>query len=834
MEFFGDRSGPRTFRSLKLLVSLSVLFWVSAGGDMEAGPVEVQVVERPPASGRNECYVGNREPLQPDRLIKLPIRSITPKGWLYKQLRLQADGFHGHLGEISGFLKKENNAWLSPKGLGEHGWEEVPYWLKGFSNCGYVLRDERMIREARIWLEGALRSLRPDGWFGPERNKRGLRGRPDLWPNMIMLFCLQDYYDWSGDKRVIDLMTRYCKYLMTIPEEDFLAGYWPKMRGGDLLYSVYWLYNRTGDDFLLDLARKVHRRTADWTSGIINWHNVNISQGFREPTIYWQQSNDIRHLKGAYRNYETIRRLYGQVPGGMFGGDENCRPGYTGPRQAIETCGIVEMMLSCEILAGITGDPLWADRCEDAAFNTFPAALTADLKALRYLTAPNMVVSDRRSKSPGLQNGGPMLWMNPHIHRCCQHNFGHGWPYYAEHLWYATRDNGLAAVFYSASEVKAQVGDGTEVTVTERTCYPFEEQIRFIVSPQKPVEFPLYLRIPGWCSAARVSLNGVERRISPKPLQYIVVRKKWEQGDTVVLSLPMEIRIRTWKANKNSVSVDRGPLTFSLKIGEKYVRSGGTDKWPAWEIFPTSPWNYGLVLKAGDPGASFEVIKRGYPADDMPFTHKGAPLELLATGRRIPQWRLDHLGLVGPLQESPVFSDQPEERITLIPMGAARLRISAFPVIGTGPEAHKWRPPPSPAYRVRASHCFESDTVQAVADGLEPRNSNDHSIPRFTWWDHRGTKEWIQAEFESPRKVSRVSVYWFDDTGRGFCRVPASWRLFYRTRGKWVPVPDPSGFETARDRYNTTTFSPVVTDALRIEVILQEGYSGGILEWKIK
>ena len=111
-----------------------------------------------------------------------------------------------------------------------------------------------------------------------------------------------------------------------------------------------------------------------------------------------------------------------------------------------------------------------------------PAALTADIKALRYLTAPNMVLSDRRNKSPGLQNGGPMLHMNPHAHRCCQHNWGHGWPYYAQHLYFATPDKGLAAVFYCESQVTITVADGTEVQVEQSTHYPFDEQIGFKVS----------------------------------------------------------------------------------------------------------------------------------------------------------------------------------------------------------------------------------------------------------------------------------------------------------------------------------------------------------------
>ena len=670
------------------LATAAVVVFLIASSLTTAAETSVHVVDRPAVTSKNDHYVSNREPLLRNPLIKLPVGAIRPEGWLRKTLVLQAEGFHGHLGEISGFLKKKDNAWLSPAGAGTRGWEEPPYWLKGFSNVAYVLGEEGMLAEAKAWIEGALISQKKDGWFGPDKGRKGaatrLQGREDLWPNMIMLFCLQDHHEYTGDGRVIQLMTNYFKYLHTVPEDKFLVGYWPKMRGGDLLFSVYWLYNRTGDSWLLDLAGKVHRRTADWTSDVINWHNVNMAQGFGQPTTYYMQSKDEKHLHASYRNFKKIRDLYGQVPGGMFGGDENCRPGFIGPRQAVETCGMTEMMLSTETLAWITGDPIWADRCEDVAFNSLPAALTADLKALRYLTAPNMVLSDRHNKSPGLQNGGPMLHMNPHRHRCCQHNWGHAWPYYAQHLWFATQDNGLAAVLYSDCRVTAKVGEGVEVTVDQNTHYPFDEEVEFVVDLPKEVRFALYLRVPGWCIGARVAINGKPLEVTAKPRCYIRIDRIWSRGDRVNLTLPMKIRVRKWEKNHDSVSVDRGPLTYSLKIGEKYVRHGGTDEWPAWEIHPSTPWNYGLLLDGANLGDSFAVMKKTWPGDNMPFTHAGTPIEMRAKGKRIPKWQLDRLGLVGKLQPSPVKSSAPVETITLIPMGAARLRISSFPVVGEG------------------------------------------------------------------------------------------------------------------------------------------------------
>jgi DUF1680 family protein len=417
---------------------------------------------------------------------------------------------------------------------------------------------------------------------------------------------------------------------------------------------------------------------------------VNIAQGFREPATFAMQSGSSADRQATYDNFANIRRLYGQVPGGMFGGDENCRPGYTDPRQAIETCGMVEMMFSTETLAWITGDPVWADRCEDVAYNSLPAALTADLKALRYLTAPNMPLSDKQPKNPGLQNGGPMLLMSPHSHRCCQHNWGQGWPYFAQHQWYATSDHGLAAVFYNSCNLEAKVADGRTAEIAVETHYPFDETVRIRVvnlgPPLGGCEFPIYLRIPGWCRGARIKVNDVID-VEAKPTSFVRLQGAWQSGDRIELVLPMDVEIRRWPENKNCVSVQRGPITYALRIGEEYRRAGGAEHWPEWEILPTTAWNYGLVMAEHNPAASFELTERDWPADDQPFTLDGTPLELRAQAKRIPDWKLNKQGLVDPLPRSPVRSAEPVEPVTLVPMGAARLRIarlriSAFPIIG--------------------------------------------------------------------------------------------------------------------------------------------------------
>ena len=820
---------------------------LSSAARGNAERTETSITPTVPAM-RGGWYVNTRAPLAPAGLMKLPIGNITPSGWLYDMLDHERTGMTGRLAEISPWLRTERSAWGSSSGEGDRGWEELPYWLKGFGDLAYVLRDDTLRRQAMHWIDTILASQRPDGWFGPRALLTALHGTPDLWPNMVMLNVLQSFYEQSGDPRVLPFMTKYFRWQNSLAAADFAAGYWPRIRFGDNIESIYWLYNRTGEPFLLDLAGRIHGNMARWDSGVASWHNVNFAQGFREPAVFFVQSGDSMHLRAAERNYRTAMQTYGQFPGGGFAADENARPGYVDPRQGFETCGFVEFMHSFEMLTKITGTPAWADRCEEIAFNSLPAALTSDQRALRYLTCANQVQLDTNSRAPVVENGGPMFSYSPfEVYRCCQHNVSHGWPYYAEELWLATADSGVCASLYAASDVRVRVGSGETVTIREETSYPFDGRITLTVRAKHSVRFPLYLRVPDWCPGSTVSVNGEALNVHASASSYVVLRRTWTDGDRLVFDLPMHVRVKRWELNMNSASVQYGPLWFSLRIDERWEGSGRRAEWPEWQVMPASEWNYALVLDEEDPSASLQVVRRSTDrppvsselqrrAGTAVFTATGVPLEIAARGRAVPNWQKDYRNVVGALQPSPVRTAEPEVPLTLIPMGAARLRISSFPVAGTGLGAHDWLPPMRPRpipYKITASYCNRYEDIEAVADGFEPRTSSDDSIPRMTWWAHKGTHEWVQYDF-SPRKLTKASVYWVDDTGEGECRIPKNWRILYRRGSEWAPVEPLSPYRTVKDAWSTVTFAPVETSGMRLEVDLLEDYSGGILEWKIE
>ncbi len=783
------------------------------------------------AAKRNEFYAGNKEPLLPSPLIKLPAGAIKPQGWLRKQLELEADGMIGRLPEISPYCNRKGNAWFSPTGEGNNGWEEVPYWFRGFSALGYAIDDPRIMQETKEWIENVIASQREDGFFGPRSNLKE-KGDHDMMPNMFMLFALRSYYEYTGDARILPLMTRFFKWQMEVPDNKFFSGGWQVPRNGDNMDSVYWLYNRTGDAFLLELADKLRRTGTSWMKEPTGGHNVDFSQGWRKPALFYPQTNDVKYLQQAEKNFDTMMDIYGQVPGGLFNGDEFARPGYTDPRNAIETCGIVEMMHSQQILLRVSGDLKWADRCENAAYNSLPAAFTADMKALRYLTSANQISSDRGNKGPEIANSGDMFSMNPFSHRCCQHNAGMGWPYFAENLWQATPGNGLAAIFYSASEVRAKVGTGEMVTIKQTTPYPFDGQVQLAFDSAKPVRFPLYLRVPGWCATPKVTLNGKPVAVQARPGAFICIDRTWAKGDQLALDLPMEVTVQRWEKNKNAASVNRGPLTFSVKIGEQYTQYGNNAKWPAWEITATTPWNYGLAVDPKNPAAAFEVVKKPWPESNMVFTHEGAPVEIRAKVRRVPEWKDIGMGLPGKLQPSPARSTQPVETITLIPMGAGRLRITAMPVVSDAPDAVAWRPTtPMPA-----SYWPNEKAPGLLRDGRIP-GPDMRGADCFKWvgWAgyNLGAKVWVRQDFDQEETVTSCEIFWAAEPPKDWITELASWKILYQTgEDEWKEVEPLAGYPFGSNAFARVTFKPVKTRALKIDGQSKDRKTAGIFEWR--
>ena len=635
-------------------------------------------------------------------------------------------GTVGHLDELSPFLVVDNG-WLHPnEDFSDRederdlaGWEEQPYWIRGLYPLGVLTGDPAVQEKAQRYIEAILQSQDESGYFGPLQNKArvGKEGRtfPDLFPNMLAIDSLVQHQEATADPRVVPLLTNYFAYCRDLPDDQFLAvgaweGYERELdgfgdaridiqyrRAGDMLPHIYWLYNQTGELWLLDLARRFFDRIApyfparrhppvytDPPEDYLDTHVVHFAQRYGYFGQYGQQEDlEFRLAQGEYW-YHQHMATWGQHPRGIFSADELIRSGKTDPRHGFETCAMVELAKHFYELGRISGDPMYADRAEDVMLNHFPVTHDRECRGLHYLTSSNLVQLD---KEPGHDvfndHKGMMLPYSPLSryptgYRCCQHNAGFGWPWYVQNMWQGTADGGLCLWLFGACRLETQVGDGVTVTIEQTTDYPFDGRVALAVNAAAPVEFPLYVRIPGWCRRATATVGDLSYTTTQAG-GYLLLQGSWHR-QRIELEMDMEMSWTRWPRS-GAATLDRGPLSYSVRIEEEWVPLPTNPDWPSHEVFPTTPWNYALApLDRQQPR-----IAARRPLAAQPWSVEDAPIEIVVTARRLPEWGMVDR-MIAPLPTSPVASGgdgegaHDEEEITLIPLGCARLRVACLPV----------------------------------------------------------------------------------------------------------------------------------------------------------
>jgi DUF1680 family protein len=654
---------------------------VAAGAQATSGEVPFTATAPVSASGLGE-----------PEFRPLPIGAIRPAGWLARQLRIQADGLTGHLDEF--WPDVGQSQWFG--GTAE-GWERAPYWLDGAIPLAFLLDDAPLKARITRYVEHVVAHQREDGWYAPYPADAATK-RYDLWAILLANKALVQYHEATGDVRVLEAVTRSLRALLAGLDRTPLYE-WGRFRWYEGLVSVFYVHERTREPWLLDLARKLREQGVDFEAlyrtddvtvptprrGLWKWtkHVVNTAMATKAAALSWRLDQRPADRAFATRMFEILDRHHGQVTG-VFSGDE-CLAGRS-PLQGAELCAVVELMYSLEHLFSVFGDSSFGDRLERVAFNALPATFAPDMWSHQYDQQVNQVQCTVNPEHLFTTNGpeSNLYGLEPNF-GCCTANMHQGWPKLVAHLWMKTRDEGLVAAAWAPSEASF-TSRGVPVAVRVDTDYPFRETLAVTVRPERAVRFPLVLRVPAWAEGATVILaDGAALPMKAGSLHRL--EREWAGETALLLRFPMRPKVTT--RYNEAAAVERGPLVYALAMGEEWTRIHADKPHRElphgdFEVRPTTPWNYGLVLDSAQPEASLRFEER--PVGERPFSPEGAGMGATARARRLPRWTLAH-GWAGEVSRAdpawahaaPREPDGPLEEVRLVPYGCTNIRITEFP-----------------------------------------------------------------------------------------------------------------------------------------------------------
>jgi uncharacterized protein len=558
--------------------------------------------------------------------------------------------------------------------------------------------------------------------------------------------------------------------------------------------------NAKGHDLIGEYAQD-HKPVIEQDSAV--GHSVRAAYMYAGMADVAALTGDASYIKAIDRIWQDVVSTKMYLTGGIgaTGGNEGFSYPYELPNLTAycETCAAIANAFWNFRMFLLHGDAKYLDIVERIIYNGFLSGVS--MEGNRYFY-PNPLTSFHGAERPE--------WFRC---SCCPTNIVRFVPSIAGYV-YAQDGKDLYVNLFigGTSSVKME---GRTVKLTQVTEYPWDGAVKLTVDPESSDAFALKIRIPGWSQNHPVP-SDLYRYLNPTSEQctmrvngetikpgmdrgYAVLKRTWKKGDVVEINFPMPLHrvVANDKLveDRGRVAFERGPILFCAE-------------WP-----DNKDGNViNLVVPDGAP------LKTYFRKDLL------NGVQLVQT-TAIPVRRT--------LQKT-LATDAPQD-YTAIPYYAWAHRGMGQMNVWPAREVSRAVPLPAPTIaclsKVTASRGRVAD---AVNDQLEPKNSNDHTIPYLHWWPKKGTSEWVQYEFKKEETVSSTQVYWFDDTGDGECRIPRSWRVLYKVGEEWKPVENPTSYELKKNEYCSVTFKPVKTSALRIEFQSVPDFSAGIYEWKVE
>ena len=647
-------------------------------------------------------YPKAAEPVVPFALTPLPLGRVEPQGWLRDWAVTMKNGITGHLDERHPVFRdgwKGTPIQWSGAGPDGTGWpiEQCAYWLDGAIRLGYILHDEPLIRKVRARLDPVVDGVN-HAEFGTTFVYWKKNWKPsgfNSWAHSHMGRALLGLYSGSGEKRVLDALVKvYADYPENLGDLHF-----HDVTGACNIDPMLETYALSGDNRILARVTaaisqpQVRRTWRSWGAPDTECgHLVITYENIRIPAVTYPWNGREECLEATRNAFRWLEEKH-PMPYGLASGEEFVAG--IGAGRKTETCNIPAMLLAADRMYRIEGDGAWGDRMERVFFNAGALPLSRDGQTAAYYQAANRIklgVLPTDSTAP-CEMGGSSISFGPLACDkvlCCIGACNRILPSFIAEMWMATPDNGLAATLYGPCRVSALVGHHVNVTLVSTTDYPFNETIRITVTPEKEVEFPLYLRAPGWCMTPTIEVNRTKAAAESVPGRKGFVRlwRTWREGDEITLKLPMTVSVSRGLegAYPSSIrgyferkpypipgalflpralpfaTVNYGPLLFSLPIPEK---DGNT---------PEEGAKYQFALDLHPTEAAKVKVNRGpMPGHwDWPYN---APLSLMVPARPF-DWSPT---LAQALPPAPVEGGG-QTMLKLVPYGCAKFHVSMFPV----------------------------------------------------------------------------------------------------------------------------------------------------------
>jgi DUF1680 family protein len=660
----------------------------------------------------------------------------------------------------------------------------------------------------------------PHPWAGKERWELERDDSHELYNLGHLYEAAVAHYQATGKRTLLDIALRTANLLV----DTFGPGkksIWPGHQITEM--GLAKLYRVTGDDRYLTLAKFLLDERRPKPGEKTNPRGLEYNQAHQpvidqtEPvghavraTYMYSGMADVAALTGDASYVKAIDTIWANTVGrklyltggiGATGAGEAFGRHYELPNMTAynETCASVGMDYWNHRLFLLHGEAKYIDVMERTLYNGLISGVSLNGTTFFY---PNPLESSgQHERSP---------WFGV---ACCPGNitrFLASVPGYV----YARRGDTIFVNLYAAGTADIETEGGRTAKLVQDTRYPWDGVVNITVTPDRTRTFTIKARIPGWArneavpsdlyrfadgidSAVTLAVNGEKLPVTDDH-GYATIARTWKAGDVITIALPMQVRRvvanERVEADRGRVALQRGPIVYAAE----------------WPDNPNGKVR-NIVLPASAPLTS-EFRK-----------------DLLG-GVQVIRGRA--LGLA---YDAKGAMAKTEQDFTAIPYATWANRGRGEMIVWLAADETVAKPTPWPTVATTAAITTSPSRrhARAINDGEEPASSDDPAS-YFDWWPQQGTSEWVEYAFRQPSTISRIELYWFDDTGRGQVRVPASWRVLYRDGDAWKPLDTRDEYGVARNRFNVVTMTPTTTTGLRLEVTMQPGFSAGIQEWRVK